>query len=76
MSFQAYINTITALTKRSPEEIRNQGLKTGHLKPDLTAKEFCAWLAKDFKLGQGHAMALWKYFIESQWIQPKKTTIK
>jgi hypothetical protein len=27
-----------------------------------------AWLAKEWKLGRGHSMALWKYFIEKGWI--------
>ncbi|MEN9819790.1 MAG: hypothetical protein RL379_568 [Bacillota bacterium] len=77
MSFQAYITNIMAITKTTPEAIKNKGLKDGVLNADLTATIFCAWLAKDYKLGRGHAMALWKLFIEKGWIyQPKSKVLK
>ena len=77
MSFQAYITNIMAMTKTTPEAIKNKGLKDGVLNADLTATIFCAWLAKDYKLGRCQAMALWKLFIEKGWIyQPKSKVLK
>ena len=68
MSFKAYIDNIVKQTKQTPEQIKQQGINKNILKVGITATEFCAWLANDYQLGRGHAMALWKYFIESKWI--------
>jgi hypothetical protein len=76
MSFQAYIANIMAITKTTPEAIKNKASKDGMLTTNLTATIFCAWLAKEYKLGRGHAMALWKLFIEKGWINIPSSTIK
>ena len=68
MSFQAYLDTIQSLTKQTPESIKIRAVKQGILAPDLKAGDWVAWLAKEWKLGRGHSMALWKYFIEKGWI--------
>jgi hypothetical protein len=75
MSFQAYITNITKITQKTPEQIKSEGLKTGILKSDMNASNFCAWLNQDYGLGQGHAMALWKYFVEKKWVLPKHSKI-
>jgi hypothetical protein len=64
MSFQAYLKTIKAKTGQSPDDFRQlaqqKGLLTeGILKPDVKAGEITQWLARDFSLGQGHAMAIY-----------------
>ncbi len=76
MSFQAYLDTIAKQTGLSPEAIHDKAQKAGILTPTITATIFCGWLAKELKLGRGHSMALWKYFIEKHWIQPQKTKIQ
>jgi hypothetical protein len=68
MSFQAYLDTIQSLTKQTPESIKIKAVKQGVLVPDLKASVWVVWLAKEWKLGRGHSMALWKYFIEKGWI--------
>ncbi len=47
--------------------------KSGVLKFDMKAKDFCDWLAKEHDLGHGHAMALWAVFKSKGWVaDPKK----
>jgi hypothetical protein len=75
MSFQAYIDNITKLTQKTPEQIRTNAMKKGVIKEDMKASDFVNWLSKEYKLGRGHAMALWKYFIDNQWIKTKHTKI-
>jgi len=74
MSFQAYLQNITNLTKQTPETIREAGIKKGILVPGIKASEFLAWLHQDYQLGRGHGMALWKWFIEKNWIVPAQGT--
>ena len=64
MSFQGYLKTIKAKTGKSPADFRQlaqeKGLTTeGILKSDVKAGEITQWLAADFSLGQGHAMAIY-----------------
>ena len=73
MSFQAYLDNIKEKTGHTPEDFWKSAKKAGLLKPGLTATEFVAWLAEDFALGRGHAMALWAVFKEKGWVEaPKK----
>jgi len=72
MSFQAYLSNIQEKTGKTPEEFRKAAKKSGLLKPELTATQFVNWLASDFALGRGHAMALWKYFKEQGWLLEKR----
>ncbi len=74
MSFQAYLDNIKEKTGHTPEEFRKAAKKAGLLKPDLKATEFVAWLARDFALGRGHAMALWAVFKANGWVEaPQKS---
>ena len=67
MSFQAYLDKIQTKTGKSPEDFKKLAekkgfLKSGKLKPDVKAGEIVDWLKKDFKLGHGHAMAIYALF--------------
>jgi hypothetical protein len=57
MSFQAYLDNIEQKTGKTPNELlalaKDKGFGT-----DTKAGEIVAWLAEDFDLGRGHAMAL------------------
>lgn len=57
MSFQAYLDNIEAKTGRTPAEFVAMAQARGF---DGTTKAapIVAWLAEDFGLGRGHAMAL------------------
>lgn len=75
MSFQAYLDNIAKITQSSIEQIYEKAVKDGVLMDNLKATEFVSYLATTYGLGRGHSMALWKYFIEKQWVQTKHTTI-
>lgn len=76
MSFQTYLNNIQALTGKNPDAIKQDAIKSKILITGLTATEWITWLAKTYQLGRGHSMALWKYFVEKEWIKPTKTLLK
>ncbi len=57
MSFQAYLDNIEAKTGKTPQEFIDLAYEKGFT-PDTKAGEIVDWLAKDFDLGRGHAMAL------------------
>ena len=57
MSFQAYIDAIETKTGRIPQELVDEARARG-FGPDTKAGEIVAWLADDYALGRGHAMAL------------------
>jgi len=69
MSFQAYIDNIKAKTGKTPEQFRELAEKAGVLKPGMKAGDLIAWLKKEYDLGHGHSMALFKYFKDSDWIK-------
>ncbi len=62
MSFQAYIDNIKAKTGKTPDDFKKLAGKKGLLKEGVKAGEVVAWLKKDFKLGHGHAMAIYMTF--------------
>lgn len=57
MSFQAYIDAIETNTGRIPQELVDEAHARG-FGPETKAGEIIAWLADDYALGRGHAMAL------------------
>jgi hypothetical protein len=71
MSFQAYIDNVTTKTGKTPEQIRDEAVTQGVLAEDMKATVFTDWLKKEYQLGHGHAMAMWKYFIDQEWIITK-----
>jgi hypothetical protein len=58
MSFQAYIDTIREKTGLGPADFRALAEEKGLLGPDAKAGPIVSWLAEDYDLGRGHAMAL------------------
>lgn len=57
MSFQAYLDAIEKKTGKIPQELVDEAHARG-FGPDTKAAEIVAWLAEDYGLGRGHAMAL------------------
>lgn len=57
MSFQAYLDNIEAKTGKSPDEFIQMAHQKG-FDAATKANEIIAWLAEDYKLGRGHAMAI------------------
>lgn len=58
MSFQAYLDNIEEKTGKTPHEFIDLAKEKGFDNPKTKAGEIIAWLAKDFGLGRGHAMAI------------------
>ena len=57
MSFQAYLDNIDDKTGLTPREFITAAAERGY-GPETKAGEIIAWLADDYGLGRGHAMAL------------------
>ncbi len=57
MSFQAYLDNIEAKTGVTPRQFIALAQERG-FGPGTKAGEIVAWLAEDYGLGRGHAMAL------------------
>jgi len=58
MTFQAYLDTIEKKTGLTPRELLTQASERGFAGPGVKAGEVIAWLAEDYGLGRGHAMAI------------------
>jgi len=58
MSFQAYIDTIKAKTGLDPADFKKLADDKGLLADGVKAGQIISWLADDYGLGRGHAMAL------------------
>ncbi|MFD2841564.1 DUF4287 domain-containing protein [Populibacterium corticicola] len=58
MSFQAYLDTIEKKTGLTPRELLDKAKARGFEGPGVKASEVITWLAEDYGLGRGHAMAL------------------
>lgn len=69
MSFQAYLDNIKAKTGKTPQDFRALAAKAGVYRPDMKASELLRWLKRDFDLGQGHSMAIWKVFKDKGWVR-------
>lgn len=57
MSFQAYLDNIEAKTGKTPQQFIDEAAAKGFDK-DTKAGEIVQWLADEYGLGRGHAMAL------------------
>ncbi|HWI30618.1 MAG TPA: DUF4287 domain-containing protein [Microbacterium sp.] len=57
MSFQAYLDNIEAKTGLTPRQFIDLAAGKG-FGPGTKSGEIIAWLAEDYGLGRGHAMAL------------------
>lgn len=69
MTFQAYLDNIKAKTGKTPKELLALAKKAGVYSPDMKASQLVAWLKKDFDLGRGHSMAIWKVFKDEGWVR-------
>jgi hypothetical protein len=58
MSFQAYLDAAEAKTGRTPRELVDIAKGKGFDDPEVKAGTIIAWLADEYGLGRGHAMAL------------------
>lgn len=58
MSFQAYLDTIEKKTGLTPRQLLDQAKERGFDGPTVKAGDVVAWLAEEYELGRGHAMAL------------------
>jgi hypothetical protein len=58
MSFQAYLDTIEKKTGKTPRQLVEEAKARGFDGPSVVAGDVVAWLAEDYGLGRGHAMAL------------------
>ena len=57
MTFQAYLDAVEKKTGKTPQQIVDEARAKG-FGPDTTSGEIVAWLADDYGLGRGHAMAM------------------
>lgn len=57
MSFQAYLDNIEAKTGKTPQQFIDEA-KTKGFGADTKSDEIVQWLADEYGLGRGHAMAL------------------
>lgn len=76
MSFNAYIVNIEKSTGLKPEDFREKALEAGLIQTDLKATVLTDWLKQNFGLGHGHAMAMWKYFVDQNWVVAKGSKIR
>ena len=73
MSFQAYIGNIRAKTGKTPKQLQSALKKAGLYSKNMKASVLVSFLAKEFRLGHGHSMAIWAAFKDEGWIGlPKK----
>ncbi|MEZ5128783.1 MAG: DUF4287 domain-containing protein [Micropruina glycogenica] len=71
MSFQAYLDTIEKKTGLTPRELLEIAKARGFDGPAVKANDVVAWLAADYGLGRGHAMALVHVIKHGPGIDPK-----
>ncbi|MBD8079877.1 DUF4287 domain-containing protein [Cellulosimicrobium arenosum] len=57
MSFQAYLDAVETKTGMTPRELVQRAHEQG-FGPGTKATPIVAWLAADYGLGRGHAMAM------------------
>ena len=58
MSYQAYLDALETKTGRTPQQLLDEAAARGY-GPTTKAGEVVAWLAEDYGVGRGHAMALY-----------------
>ena len=58
MSYQAYLDAIEEKTGRTPAQLLEEAAGRG-FGPTTKAAEVLAWLADDYGVGRGYAMALY-----------------
>lgn len=68
MSFQGYLDNIYAKTGKTPEQMRDAADKAGVYNRDMTATDLINFLKKEYDLGHGHSMAIWRVFKLEGWV--------
>lgn len=58
MSFQAYLDKVEEKTGLTPRQLIEIARERGLDAPGVKAGEIVSWLAEDYGLGRGHAMAM------------------
>lgn len=58
MSFQAYLDAVEAKTGKTPRELIAEAGARGYDDSGVKAGVIVQWLADDYGLGRGHAMAI------------------
>ncbi|ADH70739.1 MULTISPECIES: DUF4287 domain-containing protein [Nocardiopsis] len=58
MSFQAYLDAVEDKTGLTPRTLVDRAREKGYDDPSVKAGAIVQWLAEDYGLGRGHAMAL------------------
>lgn len=71
MSFRAYLDTIEKTTGLTPRALLDIARTRGFDGPAVKANDVIAWLATDYGLGRGHAMALVHVIKHGPAIDPK-----
>ncbi len=71
MSFQAYLDNIEDKTGLTPKQFIRLAAEKGYDDPATKAGVIVAWLAADYGLGRGHAMALVHVIKTGPRIDPK-----
>lgn len=66
MSFQAYLDNIQKKTGKTPSDFKELAeqkgfAESGKIKSNIKATEITNWLKEEFKLGHGHAMAIYAF---------------
>lgn len=64
MTFAAYLSNIEKQTGVSPDEFIRLATEKGFTAPGTKATAITDWLKADYKLGHGHAMAVYKLLKE------------
>ena len=71
MTFQAYLDTIEKKTGKTPRELLAEAKAKGLDDPSVKAGAIIEWLAADYSLGRGHAMAMVHVIQKGDKIDPK-----
>ncbi|MCU1425202.1 MAG: hypothetical protein JWM51_1493 [Microbacteriaceae bacterium] len=58
MSYQAYLDAVEAKSGRTPQQLLDEAGGRGY-GPSTKAADVLAWLADDYGVGRGHAMAFY-----------------
>ena len=69
MSYQAYLDNIKTLTGMTPEDFKMQLEIEGIHLSKIKATDLVNWLKDNYKLGQGHSMAIWAEFKSKGWLK-------
>lgn len=70
MSYQAYLDALEARSGRTPQQLLDEAGARG-FGPKTKAGEVAAWLADEYGVGRGHAMAFYGVLKNGPWAPEK-----